>query len=160
MGLFLTIQVPKEPKYSLFRSLAYDLFVTVIIIVSAIKVSEKFGWLAGGIIFVGLLFFYSLPQIFITIRVHKWRLSYDDKKISVTTPNGYFVSEWSNMHKVTLRERKNIISWNDRLLLLEWSTEEVIPLNISIFNKNDIDALLVVIQRNIDILKILDSPSL
>ena len=147
-------------RASLVKSLAFDLSGPLLLALLAIFGAEHTGWWGGSI---AILFaIYSLPNIFRTLRVHAWKVNFDQNRISVETPNPIerFSCEWNDISKATLRQRKNLISGTDRVLILENKKGETIWLNISTFLPTQIETLMDTLRKHTIISSIHDDPTI
>ena len=117
----------------------------------------------GGVLLIildvltGLFCLYLLLQ---TIIVHLQSISVLNEGIMISGMGRPYGLHWSDIDKATLRERHNILSGTDRLLILHSKQGHTIPYPISILQKTHQNLILQEVRRRVPTSEIFDKPTI
>ena len=147
---------------SLVISFAWDLSPVAVAILgwhfTAAQASDKgLGWLL--VLITGAMCAFSAYLVLQTIFVHLKSISIDGTGITVRGLGGGSV-QFQDIVDAQLRERQNVASRTDRLLIIHSNNGEFLTFNPSILRPSDEDDLLSLLRGQIRLSTITDSPTL
>jgi len=111
-------------------------------------------WVASG--FMLILSLYLTVQ---TICVHLQKLYLDDYGIGVSGPTIEVAMRWQDVISAVLRERNNLMSRTDHLLILE-SVNQVLSYNTSTLTKKDESEVLELVKKKTHLIIKKDKPTI
>lgn len=154
----ITGQTFKPTLRSFIRSLIWDIAPAVTALVGAYFTYEKAGLI---IIILGVLMgLFSLYLILQTIIVHLQKITLLDEGIFILGLGRPFGLRWSDIEKGTIRERHNIISGTDRLLILYSKNGHILSYNTSTLSKHDENIVLSEVRKRVPTAAIFDRGTL
>lgn len=154
----ITGQTFKPTLRSFIRSLIWDISPAVTALVVTYFTYEKAGLI---IIILGVLMgLFSLYLILQTIIVHLQKITLLDEGIFISGLGRPFGLRWSDIEKGTIRERHNIISGTDRLLILYSKNGHILSYNTSTLSKHDENIVLSEVRKRIPTAAIFDRGTL
>jgi len=106
-----------------------------------------------------LMGLFSLYLLFQTLFVYSGRLYLDTNVIKAINTLASTQIAWRDITKAVLRERRNVLSHTDHLLIL-YSYNNVLTFNISILSDHDEKTVLDAIKAKTDLEIVQDTPSL
>jgi hypothetical protein len=141
----------KPTLSSFLASLAYDLSPVILAGVVSFFMWENINiFMLTASILMGILSLYCLLQ---TIIAHRQMIYVDEQMIAIS---GYFglnrYIHWSQVRGAVLKERENLMSRTDHLLVLHGSNSQVLYLNTSTLSEKDEEELLAFVRRKITLI--------
>jgi 4-hydroxy-3-methylbut-2-enyl diphosphate reductase IspH len=94
-----------------------------------------------------------------SITVHLQRVEVDDYHIALVGPFNHGEIRWSEAMGAVLKERENIMTRTDRLLIVR-GLNELLFINISTFSEKDEEKLLDVVRRRMPVVVERSKPSI
>jgi hypothetical protein len=147
---------------SLIASFGWDVSPAVVAALgwhfSSARAAEKeLGWLL--LLLTGAMCLWSIFLILQTIVVHLKSISVDETGITVRGL-GEGSLRYQDVAEAQLRERRNVVSRTDRLLMIRSNGGELLMFNPSTLRRSDEDALLSLLRKRIRITTVGDTPTL
>jgi len=102
---------------------------------------------------------YCLYLLLQTTFVHLQRLYLDEERIRVSSPLSTIEMKWTDVLSAVLRERENVISRTDHLLIIQ-SSRHVIGFNTSSLSKEDEKTVLEMVGRKTPFVIQKDKPTI
>lgn len=147
-----------KPTFTSFiGSFLYDISPAMTAAVITYFLSDSIHWTMW--IASGLMIILSLYLITQSIFVHFRRLYLDDNFIGVSGPMLKVAIRWQDIISRELRERKNLMSRTDRLLVIK-AADHVLLFNTSTLSKKDEDDVLKTVAGKGPLLIKKDKPTI
>jgi hypothetical protein len=145
-------------KKSFFKSLLLDFSPVITASVVTYCVYESAHWFLW-VLDAGMVLL-SLHLTLQTIVVHCKKLYIDEMYIITSSPLAKISFRWSEIAEAVLRERRNVMSRVDHLLMLRSQTGRLLVFNTSTLSPEDEDRALAKVKEKTNLIVYQDKPSI
>jgi uncharacterized membrane protein YhaH (DUF805 family) len=123
------------------------------------KASEKgLGWLV--VVVTVAMCLWSLLLLLPTLTVHSKRVTLDERSISVTGLFGTTTIGFSQIDGAVMRERVNLVSRTDRLIIIHSVAGQLLTFNPSTLSRKDEEDFLRELRKHVPLEVVRDKPTL